>query len=267
MRPTFGMIVFGALAMAGGAHAQERSSLRDFCADRPGKGSPPCVIDVGVFQAEMGAVDASFQRSGPGSSETYAVGALELRLGLTPNLEGQIAWTPYAQVRARDGGATSRTSGVGDLSFTLRRSLRNPDGSGLSVALQPYVSAPTGKRGIGAGGWQGGLIVPISAPLTDEVSLGLAPQVDVVRDADGEGTHLSWSLAAGVSRSLGPMNVAFELWGGIDDDPSGDSRQASVDLTLAWTPVDGLQFDIGVYGGLTRDTPDLEIGAGIARRF
>jgi hypothetical protein len=267
MRAAFGVVVFGALAMAGGAQAQERAGPRDFCADRPGKGSPPCVIDVGVFQAEMGVVDASYQRSGPGSSETYATGALELRLGLTPNLEGQIAWTPYTQVRARDGGASARTSGVGDVSFVLRRSLRNPDGSGVSVALQPYVSAPTGKRGIGAGGWQGGLIVPISAPLTDEVSLGLAPQVDVVRDADGEGTHLAWSLAAGVSRSFGPVSVALELWGGVDDDPSDDSRQASLDLTLAWTPVEDLQFDIGVYGGLTRDTPDLEVGVGIARRF
>ena len=42
-----------------------------------------------------------------------------------------------------------------------------------------------------------------------------------------------------------------------------------MDLTLAWQPLgrDDLQFDIGVYGGLTRDTPDLEVSAGLSRRF
>jgi hypothetical protein len=269
MRPTLKVLALGAACMAGAAQAQDREGLRDFCPDRPGKGSPSCVLDAGVFQVELGAVEASFQRAGPGSSETYAIGDLALRLGLTPTLEGQIAWTPYAETRSHAGGATSRTSGVGDLTFVLRKSLRNPDGSGVSVALQPFVSAPTGKRGVGAGGWQGGLIAPISAPLTQEVALGLAPEVDIVRDADGRGTHLAWSLAAGVSRQVGPVTLGAELWGAIDDDPAGELRQASVDLTLAWTPpgYEDLQFDFGVYGGLTADTPDLEVSVGASRRF
>lgn len=252
------------------ATAQAQSpGLRDFCADRPGKGSPSCVVDVGVFQAELGIVDASFQRSGPGSSDTYALGELELRRGLTPTMEGQVSWTPYTQVRERSGGQVTRTEGVGDLTFALRRSLRNPDGSGVSIALQPYVSAPTGKAGVGAGAWQGGLIAPVSVALGGDLSLAFAPQVDVLADADGHGDHLGWSAAAGLSRPFGPVTLGVELWAAVDDDPADRTTQASFDLTLAWTPAGhrDIQFDVGLYAGLTRDTPDLQVGAGIARRF
>lgn len=250
---------------AAGAHAEPR---RDFCPDRPGKGSPPCVVDPGVVQLELGAFDAAFQRAGPGSSDTYAIGAMEWRLGLTPTLEGQVQWAPYTEVRTR-GERASKVEGVGDVVLLLRRSLMNPDGSGLSVALEPFVSAPTATRGVGAGGWQGGLVAPLSLPLSKTVTLSLAPEVDIVRDADGAGAHPAWSLAAGLSRPFGPVTLGAELWGSIDDDPAERAHRASLDLTMAWSPPrhDDLQFDVGIYGGLTRDTPDLEVSAGLSRRF
>ena len=261
-----GVVLGTVILFAGHAHAEPR---RDFCPDRPGKGSPSCVVDPGVFQLEASALDAAFQRSGPGSTDTYAVGVLELRLGLTPLMEGQVQWTPYSQVRVQGAGQTARTEGVGDLVFLLRRSLRNPDGSGFSAALQPFVSAPTGKRGVGAGGWQGGLVVPLSVPLSGDLALGMAPEVDITRDADGEGTHLTWTMAAGLSWPVGPVTRGAELWGSIDDDPADRAHRASLDVTLAWQPPghDDLQFDVGVYGGLTQDTPDLEVSAGLSRRF
>jgi hypothetical protein len=37
-------------AIAAPAHAE---GLRDFCPDRPGKGTPPCILDKGHIQAEM----------------------------------------------------------------------------------------------------------------------------------------------------------------------------------------------------------------------
>jgi len=261
--------VVASFALAAAAQAQTSSERRDFCPDRPGKGSPSCVVDVGVFQAELGAFDASFQRSGPGSSDTYSVGDIEVRLGLTPMMEGQILWTPYTQIRDRSDGRTTRTEGVGDLTFALRRSLKNPDGSGFSLALQPFVSAPTGKSGIGAGGWQGGLIAPVSIPLAGDLSLGLAPEIDLLADSDGHGTHWGWAGAAGVSKPVGPVTLGLELWAAVDDDPAERVTQASVDLTAAWTPAghEDLQFDAGLYGGLTKETPDLAVGIGLSRRF
>ncbi|WP_293401475.1 transporter [Phenylobacterium sp.] len=258
-------VLGAALLSAGAAHAAPR---REFCPDRPGKGSPPCVVDPGVLQLELSGLDAAFQRSGPGATDTYSVGAMEWRLGLTPTLEGQVQWAPYTQVRTRGEDAT-RVEGVGDLVLLLRRSLRNPDGSGLSIALEPFVSAPTATRGLGSGGWQGGLVVPFSVPISDDVTLSLAPEVDVNRDSDGAGVHPAWTMAAGLSRTFGPVSLGAELWGSIDDDPAERAHRASLDLTLAWTPPrhEDLQLDVGVYGGLTRDTPDLEVLVGLSRRF
>lgn len=251
-----------AVILPGLAQAQE---ARDFCADRPGKGSPSCVLDAGRFQAELGLADASFQRSGPGSSDAYSFGDLELRLGVAAATEAQLAWTPYSRVKDRASGDVAK--GVGDLTLALRHSLKNPDGSGVSIALQPFVTAPTASGGQGGGAWQAGLIAPMSFPLNEDWSLALSPELDIAADGDGRGHHLTWSGAAGISRGFGPVNLGVELWASLDDDPAGDVKQASFDLTAAWTPIDDLQFDIGVYGGLTKDTPDLEVAVGIARRF
>jgi len=258
-------IVFVALALAGSARAQER----DFCPDRPGKGSPPCVLDKGRFQVEVSGVDARFDRDEGVSVRDAAYGGLELRLGLTSAVEGQLTWTPYERVRTKDHGAVSTVSGAGDLGLGLRWSLKNPGGDGLSIAAQPFVVAPTGADGIGGDAWQGGVIVPVAIPLDADWSLSLSPEVDARPDASGSGRHAAYVLSGGVGRMVGPVNLGAELWVDVDDDPSGHVTQTSFDLTAAWTPksLKDVQLDASAYVGLNRRTPDLELVVGVARRF
>lgn len=253
------------LVAAGAARAEER----DFCADRPGKGSPPCVMDAGRFQAELGGVDAAFTRGGGISVDDMSYGALELRLGLTSTVEGQLSWTAHERIRTKDDGVVSTVSGAGDLGLGLRWSLKNPAGDGLSAAIQPYVTAPTGAHGVGSDLWLGGVIVPLSIPLDADWSLSLSPQVEARENASGSGRHAGYALAAGVGRAVGPVNLGAELWVDRDDDPSGRATQASFDLTAAWTPktLHDVQLDASAYVGLNRQTPDLELVVGIAHRF
>lgn len=253
------------LAFAGAAHAE----ARDFCPDRPGKGSPPCVLDAGRFQLEVSGVDATLDRSGGISTHDIAYGGLELRLGLTATVEGQLAWTPYERVRTKDHGVVSTVSGAGDLGLALRWSLKNPAGDGVSIALQPFVTAPTGAHGIGGDLWQGGVIVPMSFPLSADWSLSLSPQVEARENASGAGRHAGYALAGGVGRAVGPVNLGAELWVDRDQDPSGHVTQASFDLTAAWTPkaLKDVQLDASAYVGLNRRTPDLELVVGMAHRF
>lgn len=258
-------MAIGLLAITGAAHAQER----DFCADRPGKGSPPCVLDKGRFQVEVSGVDATLNKDGGVSTRDLAYGGLELRLGLTSSLEGQLSWTPHERVRTKSQGVVSTVSGAGDLGFAARWSLKNPAGDGLSIAVQPFVVAPTGADGIGGGVWQGGVIVPVSIPLNGDWSLSLSPEADARPDADGSGRHAAYVLAGGVGRAVGPVNLGAELWVDVDDDPSGRATKASFDLTAAWTPtaLKDIQLDAGAYLGLNRKTPDLELVVGVAHRF
>jgi len=258
-------LALAALAPAGAAHAR----ARDFCPDRPGKGSPPCVLDKGRFQVEVSGADATLDKSGGISTRDIAYGGLELRLGLTSTVEGQLSWTPYERVRTKDHGVVATISGAGDVGGALRWSLIHPAGDGLSIAVQPFVVAPTGADGIGGEGWQGGVIVPASIPLNSDWSLSLSPELDARPNASGSGRHAGYALAGGLGRAIGAVNLGAELWVDIDDDPAGRVTQTSFDLTAGWTPkgLKDVQLDASAYVGLNRRTPDLELVVGLARRF
>lgn len=111
------------------------------------------------------------------------------------------------------------------------------------------------------------LRVPVSLSLGRDSGLGLTLEVDVVRNSMGGGTHLARLGAAGVSHAFGPTTVGAELWGEVDHDPSGRVREISADLTAAYAVGPNAQLDAGVNLGLNRATPDVEVYAGIARRF
>jgi hypothetical protein len=249
---------------AGGAQAQE---ARDLCANRPGRGSPPCVLDTGRFQVEVGLIDATHDKQAGVTTDTLLAGDLALRFGVTPTGEAELAWSPYIHVRDSSAGGSS--SGYGDLTLAWRQSLRNPDGSGVSAAVQPFIVAPVGKAGFGAGAWQGGVVLPVSVALPHGFGLGLTPQVAVVRNQNHDGAHLAWTGVIGLSRPVGPVTLGTEVYVNYDDDPAGHATSETLDLSAAWTPaaLKDVQLDIGLNTGLNRQTPDYEAYAGIARRF
>ena len=256
-----------ALLAAGAARAGDDG--RDFCADRPGKDTPACILDVGRVQFETSLVDDTHDRQASVSTDTTDYGDLELRFGLTPTLEAEIAWSPYVTVKTHGGGVHDRISGSGDLTFGVRQSLRNPNGSGFSAAIQPFVTAPTGRSGVGADAWQGGVIVPLTWQVSDAVGVGLTPELHVVPDQDGHGSHLAWTGVAAASRQVGSVTLAADLWVSRDEDPAGGTTQASFDVDAAWQPdsLKDMAFDVGLNAGLNRQTPDLEAYLGLARRF
>ena len=256
------VLVVATSLLAGSTQAQ---ALRAFCAERPGKITPPCILDAGHLQLEVGLADAVFERSRGAHRTTYTLGASEVRFGLTRRVELQAGWSPL--IVDHDRAAGHRT-GVGDAVLGAKAALTDPDADGgAGVSIQGFVTAPTATHGLGAGGWTGGLRLPASIPLGKDSDLSLTPEVDVARNAAGGGTHLAWIGAVGVSHAFGPTTLGAEVWGKIDDDPSGKVRQASVDFTAAHAVGDNAQLDAGMNLGVNRNTPDVEIYAGIARRF
>lgn len=253
--------------IASPAAAQEQ---RELCPDRPGLGTPACTVDRGEVIFELGLGDWTRDRQGPVRTDTVQVGDALVRVGLTDSLEAQLGWTAYGHVRVRDraAGTVGKASGVGDVTLALRQNLRNPDGSGFSVAVMPYASLPAGGSAIGAGDWGGGLLVPMSFDLSDSVSLGITPQVDAAVDGDGDGRHLGYGSVAGLGFGLSDsVSAAAEVSLYRDRDPGGHNTQALAGLSMGWQPQGDMQFDVGVNLGLNRDSPDAELYFGIARRF
>ncbi len=255
------LILLAAVAAPFAAHADD---LRPFCADRPGKATPPCILDAGHLQLETALADAVFQRA-PGQHEDItAYGASELRLGLTPRLEVEAAWSPVIVDHAR---GVHTTTGSGDATFGLRYSLTDPAKDGPQVSAQPYVNAPTATHGLGEGGWSGGFRAPVSAPLPKGFSLGFTPQLDIVRNAAGGGTHAAESATVSLSRAFGDTTLGAEAWGENNSAPGRTTRQASFDLFVAQLVGKDNQLDAGANFGLNHATPTSEIYVGVSRRF
>ena len=260
-----------ACLLAGAPALAQETTRREFCADRPGKGAATCVLDQGGVQVEIGLVDYARQRDSATEVEGWAVASTLVRYGLTPLLEVQVGLSPWQTeiVTDRATGVEDRVEGVGDLFLSARRSLVSPDGSGRSAAIQAYVTLPTGDDAVRADGVGGGLVLPVGLPIDDDWSLALTPGVDIVRDADGEGSHAAWALAAGVDRDFGQWNLGAEIGVSRDDDPLGATTQSTFDLTAIWSPpfMANAQIDFGLNFGLNEHSPDVEFGVGVARRF
>ena len=156
-----GLLAAIAASLGYGAAAQEAPSsagLRPLCADRPGKATPPCILDAGHTQLEVGLVDFLTTRDPAGRDNTYNVGGFELRHGLTRRTEVELDWTPLILERDRRPDGDQRSTGVGDLTFSIRAAITDPDADGVAVSVEPFVTAPTATQGLGAGGWTGGVL-------------------------------------------------------------------------------------------------------------
>ncbi len=251
-----------ALMLASPAAAQER----DYCPSRPGLGTTPCTIAAGKLSLETGIVD--WERDDqPGSrTDTIAIAASEVRLGVTDTSEVLVVWAPFAQERVREAGPVRRRQGVGDVTLGFKQNLARPDGSGFSWAVQPIVTLPVGR--VGSGDWQTGLLVPMSYDLSGSINLQVTPGIDAAANDDGDGRHLSYGTIAGLQIKLGgTVDAIVEFEARANDDPAGHERLASAALSFAWAPTDDLQLDVGGVAGLSHDAPDARLYAGISRRF
>ncbi len=243
--------------------------LRDFCPTRPGLGTNACIVDASHAVAELSAVDWTRTRDNAATEDRTLAGDLLLRIGLGATTELQLGWTPFGVVRTRDrlAGTTATQHRIGDVTLGLRQNLASPDGSGFSAAVQPFVTLPIGRQPVGDGDWGAGLVVPISYELSETWSVALTSEADAAVDSDGNGRHLAWSAIGGATYKLSDSVSATIEAAALRDDPARHETEWRGALSLAWQPKDGLQFDVQAVAGLDRDAPDVELIAGLARRF
>ncbi|MBV9842486.1 MAG: transporter [Sphingomonadaceae bacterium] len=263
----YGMI---AALLLGVAAAPALAEERDFCPERPGLDTPPCIVDKGRLQAELGLADWTLDRQPDSRTDEIDAGQIQLRYGVTDSTELRFGWTAYGHVRVRDRatGAVDRMSGTGDVTLGVKQSLLDPGGDKLSIALLPTVSLPSGGQAIGAGDWGASLALPASYPLSDIFQLELTPEVDAAVDADRSGRHLAYSVAGGLGAKLSKAwSVTGELQTSHDDDPSGHRSEHRAAFSAAYQFGKDFQIDAAAIAGLDHQTPDVEAYFGISHRF
>jgi hypothetical protein len=253
-------------AFAAPAFAQAAGGDESICTDRPGKGNNACTVPAGSLQLETDLLNWTRMTDGGTRTDTILYTDPMLKFGLTGSSDLQVAIAPYEEVRTRTGHVTDRIGGVGDLFVRYKKRLTAAD-AGTQIALIPFVKAPTARRGIGNGKWEGGLAVPLGFDLKHDVSLGLSPEADLLADDDGSGRHLSLSNAVNLGKKIGRVTLAGELWGSVNFDPAGTVRQASADVMATWLARRNLQFDAGANFGLNRETPEVQLYVGVSTLF
>jgi hypothetical protein len=248
------------------------ADLRSFCADRPTKSTGPCTIDAGQWQIESDIYNVTTQTTDGVTTVTQLFTNPTLKLGLTNNWDVEVNIAPYEEVTTHDSltGKTTTAEGVGDLFVRTKVNLVGDDGGDLSVAIEPWVKAPTAAAGVGNGAVEGGVLAPIQINLPLNWQLSLDPELDVLANAQGAGHHLNAISLLSFGYPLTKQLTGFvEVWGDLNFDPTGTVFQSSFDLAAAWIPPKdpNAQLDAGVNFGLNRVTPGVQGYVGVSHRF
>ena len=249
-----------------GALPVQADVLPPICPDRPGKGTSPCTVEAGHFQAELDIYDGSFQHRGGITTTATTGGGLLLKYGVNDRLDVEAGMALWQGTGRHGAGVDTLQQGNGDL--TLRAKWNTGNSGPLAVFIQPFLKLPTATGGTGNGKVEGGFLIPLGYDLGGGWSLGATPESDVTLNASGHGYHAMLVNVFGINRALdNGLNLEAEIWTAQDFDPAATNAQASFDLCAALLADNDTQLDGGVNFGLNRATPDLQFYFGIARRF
>ena len=260
MRAAIGL---GCLLLASNAQAQGSP----ICTDRPAKANAVCTVPAGRVQLESSLLGWSLTETRDARVEVVTAGSTVLKYGLTDHSDLQLAATPYVRIKSKAAGQSGSIEGPGDVMVRYKRRL-TASAAPVQVAIIPFVKIPTATRGIGNRKVEGGIAVPVSFTLAGPIIATFGPEIDLLADADGHGHHAALVNLVNLSAAVAPrLTAAGELWSNLNFDPAGTVRQASADVAMAYALSGNVQIDAGANAGLTRDTPEIEMYAGLSVRF
>lgn len=265
MRGHFILIASIGLVLGSAAAAADPPPI---CADRPGKATSACTVPAGDWQIETSLADWSLQKTGGERDTSLVLGETTVKYGLSGSSDIELDITPWQRASSSFAGMHESASGIGDLRVIYKQALTGSN-SPVQVIAMPYVKIPTAKHSLGDGKVDAGVLLPIgySIPKTP-FSLGATPELDWVADSGGHGHHLAMEQVVTVGWAINnKLTFSPELWGAWDWDPSGTTRQYSVDGSLAYLVNNNTQLDAGVDFGLNRNTPGVEMYTGVSVRF
>jgi hypothetical protein len=264
--------------------------LRPFNTDRPSKTDSPITVDAGHFQLEADFANFTYDRyNALGTNtkvETLLVAPTYLKMGLFENADFQMQIPTYVSIRtdARDipvvvdgkmrhETAVATSDGYGDMIFRLKINLAGDEGGNFSLAVIPFIKAPTASPGVGNGRVEGGINFPINYALPLGFTLFAQSRFDFLYNGDNSGYHALFSQNIGAFRTI-PGILQDKLTGYAEFASAVSSRLSNYDplvLTadtgLIYQLTPNVALDVDGFFGLTRGAPDVNIFGGIGVRF
>ena len=262
-----GLAIIGAalVAWSGTAVAADEQPI---CPDRPSKSTGPCTVPQGKWQIETGLVDWSRNQADGVTTDSIVWGNTAIKYGIAPNADVELWVTPLETLSMHGSGVSEHDSSFGDTLARVKYELTKSDAP-VQVALDPFVKIPTANHRLGNGKVEGGLLVPIQVTLgKSPFTLSFDPELDLLADQDANGHHAAMIQLVNLGWQANPkLTFTTELWSQWDWDPSGTGRQVSLDGSVAYLVNKDLQLDAGTNFGLNRQTPKVELYAGVSVRF
>ncbi len=252
-------------------HPVPDNLLRSFSADRPSQSTGPYTVDAGHFYFETSVISSLYDE--PDSQATvrqFNVLPFNFRMGLTSNIELDIAYANYLNVRTHDRatGQTDERDGLGDLILQGKINLVGNDGGKVAFGLIPFLKVPTNTHDLGNDSVEGGLGLPLQFALPAGFSLGLEPIFQFVRNGTDDGYVPAFTNALIVGHTLftDKLSTYAEFYDVVTDD-SGSSHAAFIDTGFVYQILPNAEVDIGCNFGITDAAPDYQPFAGFSFRF
>jgi hypothetical protein len=149
----------------------------------------------------------------------------------------------------------------------LRKNLTGQDGADFAAALIGYVTLPTSQEHLGDSTIGGGVLLPLQWSLTDRLSFATTLGAAAV-DADKPHVKtLDASFVAGLGYTF------TDKWGGFAEAAfertfsGGAQTESTMDFGVTYLAAQTVQLDLGANVGVSGAADDLEIYAGVAKRF
>jgi hypothetical protein len=189
-----------------------------------------------------------------------------LSYGITDNID-IILCLPYQSFKIKeDGDVTSKESSISDISLGLKWRFFEKDG--LSFALKPGITLPTGneKKGLGTGKVTYGMFFITTKemkPWAFHLNLGYIRNENKV-DEKKDIWHASLASEVDVIKDLKAVaNIGIER----NPDRTSGSHPAFILGGLIYSVIENFDIDFGIKRGLSEPETDYSILAGIALRF
>lgn len=241
--------------------AAAAGDARPLSADRPDRTESPYSVPPGHLQIECDFASMAFTRRDGAESRAADLGAVNLKIGLHPDLDVQFVSTVYSHARLQPEGLPATSDGVGFPAVGARAkwNLAGNDGGRLAIGVLPYVElAREGDADPVVGA-----LVPVALDLPAGLGFGAMSGFE---DAGNAGS--AWIASATVGRELAPRLGVFVEgyaawnWSG----GPGAVLESTFDWGITFAARERLQLDAGARHGLGGAAEDVRGFVGLTWR-
>ena len=236
---------------------------RPLTTDRPDSTESPFTVEPGRVQLEMDFANHTRDRSGGATATETEVAPFNLRFGVATNFElGVFAPSRRWERESSAAGPVTRRSGWGDVVLRAKQNWIGNDGGFVATGTIVDLKLPTATGGLGNGKLEGEVMFPVAFAPGGNWHAGVMTAVALVHDGNRYDTV--WGNTVTCCFDLSPV------WEGVVELTSAageGTHAASFNCAIIRKLGPDMHLDAGVNFGISRNAPDLQFFAGLARRF